>query len=180
MHHATRTALTAASLLAGVSLAATAQARPMTPQDVAQLESVGAIAVSPDGSRVAYTTASLPDVVAGEDNGSTQQQLKMAYGPDNTRVFLPEDVSVSTVEFSPDGRMVSFLWSKDDEDRAVWGIPVDGGAQMKLAEVKDASVRSYAWAPDGATLYLLASAAPDTDRKAEAKKGFNAVVYEEE
>ena len=34
MHHATRTALTAASLLAGVSLAATAQARPMTPQDV--------------------------------------------------------------------------------------------------------------------------------------------------
>lgn len=180
MHHATRTALTAASLLAGVSLAATAQARPMTPQDVAQLESVGAIAVSPDGSRVAYTTASLPDVVAGEDNGSTQQQLKMAYGPDNTRVFLPEDVSVSTVEFSPDGRMVSFLWSKDDEDRAVWGIPVDGGAQMKLAEVKDASVRSYAWAPDGATLYLLASAAPDKDRKAEAKNGFNAVVYEEE
>tara|TARA_Y100000114_G_scaffold155563_1_gene180067 strand:- start:4681 stop:6804 length:2124 start_codon:yes stop_codon:yes gene_type:complete len=180
MHHATRTALTAASLLAGVSLAATAQARPMTPQDVAQLESVGAIAVSPDGSRVAYTTASLPDVVAGEDNGSTQQQLKMAYGPDNTRVFLPEDVSVSTVEFSPDGRMVTFLWSKDDEDRAVWGIPVDGGAQMKLAEVKDASVRSYAWAPDGATLYLLASAAPDKDRKAEAKKGFNAVVYEEE
>ncbi|WP_234038258.1 S9 family peptidase [Erythrobacter sp. YJ-T3-07] len=180
MHHATRTALTAASLLAGVSLAATAQARPMTPQDVAQLESVGAIAVSPDGSRVAYTTASLPDVVAGEDNDSTQQQLKMAYGPDNTRVFLPEDVSVSTVEFSPDGRMVSFLWSKDDEDRAVWGIPVDGGAQMKLAEVKDASVRSYAWAPDGATLYLLTSAAPDKDRKAEAKKGFNAVVYEEE
>ena len=180
MHHATRTALTAASLLAGVSLAATAQARPMTPQDVAQLESVGAIAVSPDGSRVAYTTASLPDVVAGEDNDSTQQQLKMAYGPDNTRVFLPEDVSVSTVEFSPNGRMVSFLWSKDDEDRAVWGIPVDGGAQMKLAEVKDASVRSYAWAPDGATLYLLASAAPDKDRKAEAKKGFNAVVYEEE
>lgn len=180
MHHATRTALTAASLFAGVSLAATAQARPMTPQDVAQLESVGAIAVSPDGSRVAYTTASLPDVVAGEDNDSTQQQLKMAYGPDNTRVFLPEDVSVSTVEFSPNGRMVSFLWSKDDEDRAVWGIPVDGGAQMKLAEVKDASVRSYAWAPDGATLYLLASAAPDKDRKAEAKKGFNAVVYEEE
>ena len=180
MHHATRTALTAASLLAGVSLAATAQARPMTPQDVAQLESVGTIAVSPDGSRVAYTTASVPDVVAGEDNGSTQQQLKMAYGPDNTRVFLPEDVSVSTVEFSPDGRMVSFLWSKDDEDRAVWGIAVDGGAQMKLAAIDDAGVSSYAWAPDGSTLYLLASAAPDKDRKAEAKKGFNAVVYEEE
>ena len=34
--------------------------------------------------------------------------------------------------FSPDGRMVSFLWAKGDEKRAVWGIPVDGGAQLLL------------------------------------------------
>ena len=53
----TRTLLAAATLLAGVSLTATAQARPMTPEDVAQLESLGAVAVSPDGSRVAYTTS---------------------------------------------------------------------------------------------------------------------------
>ncbi|MBD59241.1 MAG: S9 family peptidase [Citromicrobium sp.] len=176
----TRTLLATATLLAGVSLTATAQARPMTPEDVAQLESVGTVAVSPDGSRVAYTTASLPNVIEGEDNGSTTQQLRMAYGPDNARDFLPEDVSVSTIKFSPDGRMVSFLWSKGSEDRAVWGIPVDGGAQVKLAAVKDTGVRSYAWAPDGSTLYLLAGAAPDKDREAEAKDGFNAIVYEEE
>ena len=70
------------------------------------------------------------------------------------------DVSVSTVKFSPDGRMVTFLWKKDKEERAVWGIPVDGGAQVKLAAVKDTGVRSYAWTPDGSTIYLLASAAP--------------------
>jgi len=180
MKHMTRPALTAAALLAGVSIAATAQARPMTAEDVAKLESVGTVAVSPDGTRVAYTTASLPDVTMGEDNGGTTLQLMMAYGPNNERVFLPEDVSVSTVKFSPDGRMVSFLWSKGSEDRAVWGIPVDGGAQVKLAAVKDTGVRSYAWAPDGSTLYLLAGATPDTDRKAEAKDGFNAIVYEEE
>ena len=176
----TRKVLAAATLLAGVSLTATAHARPLTPEDVAKLESVGAVAVSPDGARVAYTTASLPDVTEGEKNGSTTQQLKMAYGPGNARDFLPDDMSVSGVQFSPDGRMVSFLWSKDDEDRAVWGIPVDGGAQVKLAAVEDTSVRNYAWGPDGTTIYLLASAAPDKERKAEAKKGFNAVVYEEE
>ena len=118
-----RTLLATATLLASVSLSATAQARPMTPEDVASLESLGAVAVSPDGTRVAYTTASLPDVTEGEDNGSTTQQLMMAYGPDNKRAFLPEDVSVSTVKFSPDGRMVSFLWTKSGEDRAVWGHP---------------------------------------------------------
>ena len=176
----TRTLFAAATLLAGVSLTATAQARPMTPEDVASLESLGAIAVSPDGTRVAYTTASLPDVTEGEENGFYSQQLKMAYGPDNARVFLPEDVSVSTVKFSPDGRMVSFLWSKDEEDRAVWGIPVDGGAQVKLAGIEDAGVRGYAWGPDASTLYLLASPASDEDREAEAKDGFNAIVYEEE
>ena len=176
----TRTLLAAATLLAGVSLTATAQARPMTPEDVAQLESLGAVAVSPDGSRVAYTTSSLPNVIEGEDNGSTTQQLMMAYGPDNARVFLPEDVSVSTVKFSPDGRMVTFLWKKDKEERAVWGIPVDGGAQVKLAALEDAGVRSYAWAPDGNMLYLLAYPAPDKDREAEDKDGFDAVVYEEE
>jgi dipeptidyl aminopeptidase/acylaminoacyl peptidase len=87
----------------------------MTPEDVAKLESVGTIAVSPDGRRIAYTTASLPDVTSGEANGTTQQQLKLATGPDMARTFLPDDVSVGGVEFSPDGRMISFLWTKDGE-----------------------------------------------------------------
>ena len=170
----------AATLLAGVSLSATAQARPMTPEDVAKLESVGTIAVSPDGNRIAYTTASLPDITEGEENGSTQQQLKVAYAPMNARDFLPEDMNVSGIAFSPDGRMVSFVWADGDEDRAVWGIPVDGGAQRKLAAVKDASVRSYAWAPDGSRIWMLAASEKDEAREKQSEAGFNAIVYEEE
>ena len=176
----TRKLVFAATLLTSVSIAATAAARPMTPEDVAKLESVGAIAVSPDGSRVAYTTASLPDVTAGEDDGTTKQALSIAYGPDNARLFLPRDVSPGGVSFSPDGTMVTFLWSKDKEDRAIWGIPVDGGAQRKLAAVKDAAVRSYAFSPDGGTIYMLVGAEKDTQRETQSKAGFNAVVYEEE
>ena len=51
-----RAPLTAGILLATASLAAQAQARPMTPEDVARLESVGTIAVSSDGSRIAFTS----------------------------------------------------------------------------------------------------------------------------
>ena len=172
-------ALTAV-LLAGVSIASAAQARPMTAEDVAKLESVGQIAVSPDGSRVAYTTASLPDITAGEENGTTRQQLKLAYGPNNARDFLPDDMNVSGVQFSPDGRMISFLWTKDDEKRAVYGVPIDGGAYRKLAGVEDAGVASYAWAPDGSHMHLLVGSAEDKDREGEAKAGFNSRVYEEE
>ncbi|WP_379545664.1 S9 family peptidase [Qipengyuania sp. DSG2-2] len=171
-----RTALLTASLL----VPAAALARPMTAEDVAKLEAVGAVAVSPDGSRVAYTTSSLPDVTEGEKDGSFTQELKMAYGPDNALSFLPDDISPSGVTFSPDGRMVSFVWAKDDEDRAVWGIPVDGGAQRKLAAVDGTDVRSYAWSPDSGTIYMLTGAEEDDVREDEKDAGFTAIVYEEE
>ncbi|WP_374408173.1 S9 family peptidase [Pelagerythrobacter sp.] len=178
--HMTRKLLVTAALLGSASIAATASARPMTPEDVAKMESLGELVVAPDGNRVAFTTARLPDVTAGEDDGTTKQQLKLAYGPDSARAFLPEGMNVSGVQFSPDGRMVSFLYTAEDEQRAVWGIPVDGGGHRKLAEVADVDVRSYAWSPDGGTLYLLAGAAPDEARDKQADAGFDAVVYEEE
>ncbi|WP_407874961.1 S9 family peptidase [Qipengyuania nanhaisediminis] len=175
-----RLTLTAATLLATVSVAATAQARPMTAEDVAKLESVGAIAVSPDGNRIAYTTTRLPDVTEGEDNGGFESELKIATAPDYAREYLPDDISPSAVAFSPDGRMVTFLWAKDDDDRAVWGIPVDGGTYTKLAGVEDAAVRSYRFSPDGRTVYMLVGGETDEQREAQAKGGFIARVYEEE
>lgn len=176
----TRTLLSAATLLAAVSIAATAAARPMTPEDVAKMESLGELAVAPDGNRVAFTTASLPDVTVGEDNGTTEQQLKLAYGPDSARQFLPAGIDVSTVRFSPDGRTISFLYAPEGEKTAVWGIPVDGGGHRKLAAVAEADVRSYAWTPDGGTLYLIAGAEPNEALDKRQEAGFNAVVYEEE
>ncbi len=170
----------AMTLLGSASLPAMVQARDMTPEDVAKVEQVGGVAVSPDGSRVAYTTARLPDVTDGEENGSTKQQLMMAYAPGNSRAFLPEDMNVSGVDFSPDGRMVSFLYTEDKGKRAVWGMPVDGGGHRKLAEVDGAAVRSYAWSPDGSMIYMLASAEEDSDREDEDDAGFDSVVYEEE
>ncbi|MEL6876882.1 MAG: S9 family peptidase [Pseudomonadota bacterium] len=175
-----RFALVSATLFASVSLSATAAARPMTPEDVAKIESVGAMAVSPDGSRIAFTTSSLPDVTEGEDDGTFTQELKVATGPNVARAYLPDDVSPRGIDFSPDGRMVSFLWAKDDEDRAVWGIPVDGGTYTKLAAIEDANVRSYRWSENGDTLYLLANADEDKQRDKQSKAGFNARVYEEE
>ena len=50
-----------ASLFASASLiAGAANARPMTPEDVAKLESVGTIAVSPDGRRIASPPPACP------------------------------------------------------------------------------------------------------------------------
>ena len=175
-----RTAAFTATLFAGVSLAATAHARPMTPEDVAKIESVGSIAVSPDGSMVAFTTGSLPDVTEGEDDGRYRGELKIATGPDTYRAYLPEDISPGGVAFSPDGSMVTFTWSKDDEDTAVWGVPVAGGAYRKLAAVEDTGVRSYAMSPDGSMIYMLTGPGEDKQRTEQSDGGFDSKVYEDE
>ena len=112
----TRLTFVSATLVASVALTATAQARPMTAEDVAKVESVGAMAISPDGTRIAFTTGSLPDVTEGEDNGGFTSELSIATAPDVARQFLPEDISPSDIAFSPDGRMVSFLWTDDSDD----------------------------------------------------------------
>ncbi|MEL7446538.1 MAG: S9 family peptidase, partial [Pseudomonadota bacterium] len=159
---------------------AAANARPMTPEDVAKLESVGAMAVSPDGSSVAFTTSSLPDVTEGEDNGGFEQELQVATGPGQAKAYLPDDISPGGIGFTPDGNMVTFTWAKDDEKRAVWGVPMTGGAYRKLAGVEDANVSSYRFSPDGSMIYLLVGAAEDKQRKKQAEAGFNSKVYEEE
>ncbi|MGJ8598294.1 TolB family protein, partial [Sulfitobacter sp.] len=175
-----RLTFVSATLLASVSLTATAYARPMTPEDVAKVESVGTVVVSPDGSRIAYTTGSLPDVTEGEENGGFTSELSIATAPDVARQFLPDDISPGDVAFSPDGRWLTFTWSKDDEDTAVWGIPVDGGTYTKIAAVEDTGVRSYHFSPDGRTIYMLTGPGEDAQRKAQRDGGFNSRVYEEE
>ncbi|QZH73986.1 MAG: S9 family peptidase [Erythrobacter sp.] len=151
----------------------------LTPEDIARIENTGTVAVSRDGTRIAYTRVHYPDVTQGEDDGRARQQLFVADGPMAAREFLPEDMSVSGIDFTPDGSMITFLYGAGS-DRALWGIPVDGGAHRKLAAVEDAAVNSYAISPDGSSAYLLVAAAPDATRTAESGAGFDAIVYEEE
>lgn len=176
----TRTALLATALIAPALAPLMAEARPMTPEDVARIEYAGGIAISTDGNHIAYTTVSRPDPTQGEEDGGASQQLFLAEGPMEARAYLPEDVSASSVDFTPDGSTITYIWADEEDDRAVWGIPVDGGAPRKLAGVTDAAVNSYAFAPDGETIYMIAGAAPDEQRETESEAGFTARIYEEE
>jgi len=171
-----RTALFASAMLAPAALCA----RPMTPEDVAKIEYTGTIAVSPDGTQIAYTTFSRPDVTSGEEDGGGSQQLFLAEGPMNARAYLPDDVSASSIGFTPDGSMITYLWADSGEKLGVWGVPVNGGAPRKIAGLDDASTSAYTFAPSGERVYLLAGAAPDEQREDELGLGFDAVVYEEE
>jgi dipeptidyl aminopeptidase/acylaminoacyl peptidase len=152
----------------------------MTPEDVAKIETLGAMAVAPDGKSIAFTTGSRPDVTVGEEDGGYRGELKIATGPDAARAYLPADISPGSIAFTPDGSMVTFLWAKGDDDTAVWGVPVAGGTYEKLGAVPGTGVRAYEIAPDGSTIYMLAGPGEDEQRTAQRKAGFDAKVYEEE
>lgn len=174
-----RTALLATAS-ATFALSAAASARPMTPEDVARLEYTGTVAVSPDGQMIAFTRVHFPDVTKGEENGGSRQQLFLADAAMQAKAWLPEDMRVTSPGFTPDGQMITFLWAKDKEKRAVYAVPVAGGAHRKIAEIKDANVLSYEISPDGRQIYLLAAPAPDKQRDDEKDAGFDAEIYEEE
>lgn len=161
---------------------APALARPMTPEDVTRLADVGGIAVSPDGTRIAFGLNQLPDILSGEENGTTDTTLHVATAANVAQEFLPEGMDVSGIRFSPDGRMVTFLWKPegDDAHTALYGIPVAGGSHRQLAAVDGADIRSYEWAPDGRTVYAIVAAAEDAARTRENEAGFNAIIYQEE
>ncbi|MBH5321859.1 S9 family peptidase [Aurantiacibacter sediminis] len=152
----------------------------MTPEDVARVESTGVVAVSGDGTNIAYTRVHRPDVTQGEANGTAGQQLMLANGPMMATAYLPEDMRISGVDFTPDGSMITFLWTDNGGDRAVYGVPVGGGAYRMLATVEDAPVFSYDFSPDGSQIYMLVGAAPDEQRAEERSAGFDAQIYEEE
>lgn len=155
-------------------------ARPMTPEDIARLEFVGEIAVPPVGNEIAFATVTSPDVTMGAEDGPPQNTINIATGPDRFSRFLPSGTKASQIAFTPDRAMLSYVLTEKGAGRTVWGVPVNGGASQKIAEIKGESVNNYVFSGDGRTLYAITEAAQNKTRDAEAKRGFDAIIYEEE
>lgn len=167
----------ASSLLATSALAA--DPRPMEISDLLKVRHVSGLAVSPDGSKVAYGLLQKHDVLAGEKNGTSNRHLYVTDGPQRARAYVTGDVSVNTIAFSPDGTAVTFCAAMDgDTTTQIYTIPVDGGGAQPLYK-HSSSVLNYGWSADGKTIYFVAAPATDEKAKALSEKGFNARVYED-
>jgi len=151
----------------------------LTPEHVARLKSVTSAAVSPDGRHVAYVLA-VPRVPGEDDNGSAWRELHVASTEGGSRPYVTGDVSVSGVEWTPDGRHVSYLAKRgDDEHACLYVIPVDGGESRRVLE-HETGIRSYTWSPDGDRVAFLAADEDEEAVEKLEKQGFDAEVYEEQ
>ncbi|HEX4438629.1 MAG TPA: S9 family peptidase [Thermoanaerobaculia bacterium] len=165
-----------ARLLASLALLAGSAAIAATPAetrhsfslaDLERLRSVSDPQVSPDGRWVAYTVRTTD---AKDDKRYSDIWMTSMDGKETTRLTTRKE-NESTPRWSPDGRFLAFLSSRDDanEESQLWLLPRAGGEAEKITE-RSGGIEDYDWSPDGKRLVLVGEDPdPDSTPSADAK-----------
>jgi dipeptidyl aminopeptidase/acylaminoacyl peptidase len=151
----------ALSALAGpLSAAPETPRRPFSLADLERLRTVSDPQVSPDGRWVAYTVRRAD---AKDDKRDTDVWMTSLDGKETVRLTSRKE-SETTPRWSPDGRFLAFLSSRDDsnEESQLWLLPRGGGEAEKITDRKG-GIEDYDWSPDGRRLVLVGED-PDPDK----------------
>lgn len=144
-----------------------AEKRPLDFGDLAAMREVSEARLSPEGDWVAHVVRT-----ADVEKDRIQGDLWMTRwdGSETLQLTFTEE-SESSPRFSPDGRYLSFLAARgededdDDAKSQVWLLPRAGGEARRLTSYPG-GVTDYAWSPDGTKLAVIASD-PDPEDEAE-------------
>ena len=142
--------LALAATMAGTTLGAVAAPRGVTVEDLVAMERVGSPAVSPDGSRVAYTVRTTD---MGKNRGHTEVYVVDLRAANPTPQRLTSDAASSTdPEWSPNGDAVYFLSSRSGSGQ-VWRVPATGGDAVRVTDLP-LDVDAFRVAPAGDRMLL--------------------------
>jgi len=142
--------------------------RVLTVDDLFAFGSVNDPRVSPDGRWVAFTVSRMD---LKKDSADTDIYMAPVDGGPAVRLTTSEKPETSP-RWSPDGRYLGFLSSRDGKKAQVWLLPRSGGEATRLTDFKG-GVSSFEWSPDSTRLAIVASDPdPDeTDRPDEEAQG---------
>ena len=122
------------------------------------LKDISDIAVSPEGSFIAYTITS--SEIEKDERNSIVWMLPATSG-EAIRMSSMESDS-SSPKWSPDGKYLAILSDRKDETEQVWLLDRRGGDAQQLSKLPQ-GVDSFAWSPDGKRLLLVAADATPAD-----------------
>jgi dipeptidyl aminopeptidase/acylaminoacyl peptidase len=128
---------------------------PMTLNDVFRLKYVGNPKVSPHGKWVLYTVSRMD---LKKDGRTTDLWMVSWDGKQDIQLTYGYNGSVSSPEWSPDGKYISFLSGRKGKVKGtqVWVLSRRGGEARQLTDVtkKQGHIAAYQWSPDGKRLLL--------------------------
>ncbi len=151
----------------------------MSLEQIARLQSVGQVAVSPDGRHIAYTRT-VPRDLETEDDGPAWNQLHVIDAAGNSRPFISGQVNVGSISWLPDSQAIAFLAQRgDDSQRQLYTIPVAGGEAERRTRL-DSAVAGYSFSPDGSRVALIALEPQSAEDRRMAERGFDQIIFEED
>ncbi|WDF80151.1 S9 family peptidase [Mucilaginibacter sp. KACC 22773] len=133
------------------ALYATAQTNPFKPADFYKIPTVSDPQLSPDGKWVAY---SVSEVDTAKDKRVSHLWMQSWDGKESIEL-THGDEAASAPRWSPDGKYLSFVSSRDSKKGGqIWLMDRRGGEGVKLTDIKG-DVGEYAWSPDGKKLVIV-------------------------
>ena len=124
--------------------------RPFSLDDVVRVRDVREPQISPDGAWVAYTVSTAD---TAEDRNKSAVWMASWDGTRNVRLTTSKP-GEDAPRWSPDGRWLAFLSSRDDEHTQIWLLDRQGGEGRKVTTLPS-DVDDYVWAPDGKRIALV-------------------------
>ena len=131
---------------------------PLAPDMVRHLKAVADPALSPDGSRVAFTFAWVDE--ESYEARSFIRMLPLDGGRPGDAIDFTRGNRDSAPRFSPDGKTIAFLRADDAGLRQIWLIPAHGGESRQLSQSRG-NIVDLAWAPDSQRLVFSADVNPE-------------------
>jgi dipeptidyl aminopeptidase/acylaminoacyl peptidase len=124
--------------------------RAITIDDYFQIRDVAQPELSPDGQWVAYTVRTK---MLKEDKNEQRLWMVSSRGGDPLPMTA-EGVSSSHPRWSPDGKYLAFLSSRNEGKSQVWLLNRLGGEAVRLTETAQ-GVNDFEWSPDSTRLVLI-------------------------
>ena len=143
--------------------------RPLQSDDIFEVKTVADPRISADGACVAYTVSQMDrkDDTSDTDIYMIPTVASLRQGQADGAIRLTSSKKPETSpRWSPDGRSLAFLSSRDGKKEQVYLLDRRGGDAQVLTDYKT-GVASFAWSPDSSRLAIVVSDPDPNDSEAE-------------